>query len=421
MVRISIVTAFPDLARSYLSSSVIGRGIASGKLEVSVTDVRDFAPDSYRQIDDYCYGGGGMVLKPGPLEDALDSIAERENRFVVFPSPQGVPLYQELVEDIRRIASVKRLVIVCGHYEGVDERFVRRNVDAEISVGDFVMTGGELPALAIADAVSRLVDGVVGRQEAVEDDSFFSGMLDHAHYTRPENFNGDVVPGVLLGGDRSAIESFRRKDAVSRTVTRRPDIIARAGIMPYLEHGVYLIQLHHSVTDRNGAPSITSITGMDLHDIARACRTYGVKKYIVATPLQPQRDMIKKIVSHWTGGYGADFNPDRASAMKTVKVVGYLEVAIKWIREREKKNLFTIATTANSRDDSSHWLTLKTRILQARSPVAFIFGTGGGLSEDVLKSSDAVMAPILGARDGYNHLSLRSAASIVLDRFFGFR
>jgi tRNA (guanine37-N1)-methyltransferase len=420
-IRIAVVTAFPDLVRGCVSSSVLGRGVESGKLDVSVVDIRDFASGGYRQIDDYSFGGGGMVLMPGPLEAALNSLAPRGERFVAYPTPQGIPLHQELVEDLCGKARSRLLVIVCGHYEGVDERFVERSVDLEFSLGDFVLTGGELPAVALVDAVSRLVRGVVGKERAVEEDSFFSGMLDHPHYTRPASFDGVDAPDVLLSGDHAAIESFRRAEAARRTISRRPDIIARAGIMRYLRRGAYVIQLHYPVLDRFGRKSATAITGMDLHDIARACRTYGVKKYLVVTPLGPQREMVKKIAGHWLTGYGAEFNPDRREAMKLVKTCASLDKALGWIEEREKAPPYTIATTAKARGDAEHWTGVKRRLLGADSPPAFIFGAGSGLHEDVLSGSSVVMRPITGGKDGYNHLSVRSAVGIVLDRFFGFR
>jgi tRNA (guanine37-N1)-methyltransferase len=388
---------------------------------VSAVDIRDFAAGAYRQIDDYSYGGGGMVLMPGPLKAALDSISRREERFVVYPSPQGVRLGQELVEDLRGIAETKRLVIVCGHYEGVDERFVKRDVDLEISFGDFVLTGGELPALAIIDALSRLIPGVVGKYEAVSEDSFFSGMLDSPHYTRPENFEGEEVPHVLLSGDHDAVNRFRRKEAIERTLSRRPDMMARAGIMPYTGGGFYVLQIHHPALDKSGRESTTAVTGMDLHDIARACRTYGVKKYLVATPLKSQRELIKKVAAHWTSGYGAEFNPDRAEAMRKIKTSDTLRRALEWIESKEKTFPLTIATTAKERSGTTSWVTLKERVLREGRPVAFIFGTGWGLGEETLVSSDAVMSPISGGAGGYNHLSVRSAVSITLDRFFGFR
>lgn len=418
--RISIVTAFPELVRSYLGASVLGRGIESGKLDVEAVDIRAFAEGEYRQIDDYSFGGGGMVLMAAPLERALEHIAPKAERYVAYPSPQGVPLHQELVEDMRRIVSRKRLVIVCGHYEGVDERFVERNVDLEFSLGDFVLTGGELPALALVDAVSRLVDGVVGKSEAVREDSFFSGMLDHPHYTRPASYDGASVPEVLLGGDHAAIESYRRSEAVERTIARRPELLAKAGIGPYMGGRAYVIQLHHPVLDRDGEKSTTAITGMDLHDIARACRTYGVERYAIVTPLKSQREMIAKIACHWTEGYGSGFNPDRAEAMRAIKTFASLGQALRWIEKREKTPPMTVGTTARPDERATHWTSIKREVLESGRPLALIFGTGHGLHEEALAICDAIMTPISGPGE-YNHLSVRSAVSIVLDRFFGFR
>jgi tRNA (guanine37-N1)-methyltransferase len=246
-------------------------------------------------------------------------------------------------------------------------------------------------------------------------------MLDNPHYTRPENFGGDKVPQVLLSGNHGAINGFRRREAVERTLSRRPEMISRAGIMPYVEGGVYVLQLHHPVLDRNGRKSTTAVTGMDLHDIGRACRTYGVKRYIVVTPLKPQRDLVKKVSSHWVDGYGADVNPDRAEAMRKIKTSDTLRRTLEWIENKEKTFPFTIATTAKEWDGAASWITLKERVLRAKRPVALIFGTGWGLCDEVLASSDSVMSPISGGLDGYNHLSVRSAVSITLDRFFGFR
>lgn len=420
-IAVSIVTAFPELFRSYISTSIIGRGVESGRLDVEILDIRDFAEGGYRQIDDYSFGGGGMVIMPEPLRKAVDSIAGRDERYVVYPSPQGVPLYQQQVEDLYRVARTKRLVIVCGHYEGIDERFTENYVDLEVSLGDFVLTGGELPALAILDSISRLVSGVVGRERAVTEDSFYSGMLDHPHYTRPYDWDGVEAPEVLIGGDHAAIEAFRRDEAVARTLARRPDIIARAGIMPYMKRGVYVMQLHHPVLDRNGEKSTTAITGMDIHDIARACRTYGVKKYIIVTPLAPQREMIAKIAAHWTEGYGASFNPDRSEAMSLIKTFGSYGRALAWVADREKAEPFKVATTARISETAENWQVLKGRLLQIERPAVFVFGTGHGLHDEVISGADSVLAPIMGGTDGYNHLSVRSAASIVLDRFFGFR
>ena len=417
-MKISILTAFPDLMRNYLSASVLGRGIASGKLDAEVLDIRDYAQGDYRQIDDYCYGSGGMVLMPEPLGKALESLSQGVKPYVVYPSPQGTRLHQELVEDLAR---KEHLVILCGHYEGVDERFTQKYVDLEVSLGDFVLTGGEMPAMAIVDAISRLIPGVVGKSTAVQDDSFYSGMLDNPHYTRPASWQGSDVPEVLLSGDAKAIEKWRRRQSVERTLKRRPDIVGRAGIMPWLSGGAYVMEVHYPVLDKRGEKSSTAITGMDIHDIARACRTYGIKKYLLVTPLAQQREMAKRIIGHWTEGWGSTYNPDRKEAFSTIKIFASVPKALAWVKEKEKREPYKIATTAKSQQEATHWLTLKREIMLGdRSPV-FIFGTGWGLHDDVLQASDAVMTPITGGTDNWNHLSVRSAVSITLDRFFGWR
>ena len=417
-MKITVITAFPELMRNYLASSVLGRGIAAGKLEAEVVDIRDFSEGSYRQIDDYCYGSGGMMLMAEPLAKAVESVSGGAKPYVVYPSPQGVRLHQELVEDLAR---KEHLVIVCGHYEGVDERFTEKYVDMEISLGDFVLTGGEMPAMAIVDAVSRLIPGVVGSESSVEEDSFYSGMLDTPHYTRPAQWRGERVPDVLLNGDAKAIERWRRRQSVERTLDRRPDIAGRAGIIPWLSGGAYVMEVHYPVLDKRGEKSSTAITGMDLHDIARACRTYGIKKYLLVTPIAQQREMAKRIAGHWTSGWGADYNPDRREAFSTLKIFASVQKAVAWAEEKEKKPVFKIATTAKRHAGAQHWLTLKREILRRDHSPLIIFGTGWGLHDEVMDMADAVMTPICGGKDGWNHLSVRSAVSITLDRFFGWR
>ena len=417
-MKITVITAFPELMRNYLASSVLGRGIAAGKLEAEVVDIRGFSEGSYRQIDDYCYGSGGMMLMAEPLAKAVESVSGGAKPYVVYPSPQGVRLHQELVEDLAR---KEHLVIVCGHYEGVDERFTEKYVDMEISLGDFVLTGGEMPAMAIVDAVSRLIPGVVGSESSVEEDSFYSGMLDTPHYTRPAEWRGERVPEVLLNGDAKAIERWRRRQSVERTLDRRPDIAGRAGIIPWLSGGAYVMEVHYPVLDKRGEKSSTAITGMDLHDIARACRTYGIKKYLLVTPIAQQREMAKRIAGHWTSGWGADYNPDRREAFSTLKIFASVLKEIAWAEEKEKKPVFKIATTAKRHAGAQHWLTLKREILRRDHSPLIIFGTGWGLHDEVMETADAVMTPICGGKDGWNHLSVRSAVSITLDRFFGWR
>lgn len=419
-MHVTILTAFPEFFADFLSTSMIGRAVKNGTIRVDVVDLRSFGTGGYRQVDDYSFGGGGgMVLLPEVMEKALVSL-EREGGpgYVVYPSPQGDPLSQEIVETL---AAQRHVLILCGHYEGLDERFTARRVDREISLGDFVLTGGEIPAMAIIDAMARLVPGVIGKESAVVEDSFYRGMLDHPHFTRPAEWEGEKVPEVLLGGNAALIEEWRRSSAAERTLSRRSDLIARANIRPYLTRGVYAALVHYPVLDRRGEKSTAAVTGLDLSDIARSCRTYGIDRFLVATPLQSQRQLVKTVARHWTEGGGGEANPARKEAFSRLRTAASLSRAIEWIAKREKEPPLIIGTSAKKREGAFHWLEAKRKILREKKPVLFVFGTGSGLHEEALEQCSVILQPLSGGAEDYNHLSVRTAAGVVFDRFFGWR
>jgi tRNA (guanine37-N1)-methyltransferase len=231
-MRFDVVTIFPAMVQQALAAGIVGRAIERRMLDVVVHDLRDFTTDRHRVVDDVPYGGGpGMVLKPEPLFRALDAIEPLGNGrpTVLLTSPQGTLLTQAVVE---RLSRQPRLVLLCGRYEGIDER-VRSRVDEEISIGDYVLSGGELPALVILDAVARLVPGVVGDEQSVAEDSFGRGLLDFPHYTRPAEIVAAAderlkVPDVLLSGNHAEIRRWRKREALARTIARRPDLLAQA-------------------------------------------------------------------------------------------------------------------------------------------------------------------------------------------------
>jgi tRNA (guanine37-N1)-methyltransferase len=224
-VRIDILTLFPGIFESPLRESLLGRAIEGGVLDVRVHDIRDHAADRHRQVDDESYGGGpGMVMKPEPVFAAVESLGEGPKR-VLLLSPAGRRLDQALV---RELATEPWLVVICGRYEGVDERVVEGLPAEEVSIGDYVVSGGEVPALVVLEAVTRLVPGVIGREESHERDSFAEdGLLDHPHYTRPAEFRGLSVPQVLLSGNHREIERWRREAALEKTRRNRPDLLER--------------------------------------------------------------------------------------------------------------------------------------------------------------------------------------------------
>jgi tRNA (guanine37-N1)-methyltransferase len=221
-VRIDVFTAFPEILRSPLRGSLLGRAIEAGLVDVRVHDLRSWTDDRHRSVDDEAYGGGpGMVLRPEPLFRAVESLDPDRGR-VLLLSPAGRRLDQALV---RELAGAEHLTLLCGRYEGVDERVVQGLPAEEVSIGDYVLAGGELPALVVIEAVTRLVPGVIGKEESHERDSFAEpGLLDHPHYTRPPEFRGMTVPDVLRSGDHAAIERWRREAALEKTRRNRPDL-----------------------------------------------------------------------------------------------------------------------------------------------------------------------------------------------------
>jgi tRNA (guanine37-N1)-methyltransferase len=218
---VEVLTLFPELFPGPLSSGVTGRGLAGGLITVRVHNLRDYTHDRHRQVDDVPYGGGaGMVLKPEPIFEAVR--ARTGKGPVILLSPQGERLTQQLV---RELAANDDVYLICGRYEGVDERVAAHLVDREVSIGDYVLTGGELPAMVLIDAVGRLVSGVLGSEESPKDESFAEDLLEYPHYTRPAVFEGHAVPEVLLSGHHAEIERWRRAQASDRTRRRRPDLL----------------------------------------------------------------------------------------------------------------------------------------------------------------------------------------------------
>jgi len=227
-MRIDIVTAFPELVKSPLQESILKRGQEKGLVQIVVHDLRDFTRDKHHQVDDYPYGGGtGMIMKPEPFFRAFDKIAAEfpsQKRKVIFMSPEGEVFHQKMANEL---VEWEQLIFLCGHYKGVDERVIERLVTDEISIGDYVLTGGELPALVVIDAVVRLIPGVIGDFQSAATDSFQHELLDYPHYTRPEEYRGYGVPKILLSGHHQKIEEWRKEQAVKKTREKRKDLLER--------------------------------------------------------------------------------------------------------------------------------------------------------------------------------------------------
>ena len=220
-----VISLFPDMFSPFTQQGVIGRAVKSGKISVDTFNPRDFTHDRHRTVDDRPYGGGpGMLMMVKPLTDAIHAAKNigGENSKVIYLSPQGKPLDQA---GVKRLASIERTILICGRYEGIDERVIESHVDEEVSIGDYVLSGGELPAMVLMDAVARLVPGVLGHKASAVEDSFTDGLLDCPHYTRPEVLEGQKVPEVLLSGDHEKIRQWRLMQSLGRTMQRRPDLL----------------------------------------------------------------------------------------------------------------------------------------------------------------------------------------------------
>jgi tRNA (guanine37-N1)-methyltransferase len=227
-MRFDVFTLFPEVMHAYIQSSVLGKALESGIIEVNLHNIRDYTLDRHRTTDDEPYGGGGgMVMKPEPIFAAVESVLgeEIDTTPILLLTPQGRVFRQEVA---RELSGHARLALICGRYEGIDERVRQYLATDEVSVGDYVLTGGELPALIIIDTIARLRPGVLGDTEATEKDSYSGGLLEHPHYTRPASFRGWEVPEVLLSGDHARVATWRREQSLRRTLLRRPDLIERA-------------------------------------------------------------------------------------------------------------------------------------------------------------------------------------------------
>jgi tRNA (guanine37-N1)-methyltransferase len=446
-VRITIVTLFPEMFESALAASLLGKARTAGLLDIHFVNPRDFTADRHRTVDDAPYGGGpGMVMKPDPLIAAIESAAagSPESAHRVLLTPGGRRLDQQVV---RELAARPHLVLVCGRYEGMDERVAQLAIDEELSLGDFVLSGGEMAALPLIDAVARLVPGVLGDLASTHEESFSDGLtLEYPQYTRPPEYRGLGVPEVLLAGHHERVRTWRRREALRRTAQRRPDLLRRrtlapddlalaqddAAVLPASR--TYLLLAHHPVVDRTGAEVTSSVTNLDIHDLARSAATYGLAGTIAITPIALQREKIAHIIEVWLEEAAALAAHNRASpgpglpsghrshALAAVEARASIEEALGTIASLHGAAPLLVATSARLHAGPPTLGSPELRTVLARTaperPVALLLGTGHGLAERAISLANYVLAPVSG-QGPFNHLSVRSAAAIILDRLFG--
>ncbi|NJB68602.1 tRNA (guanine37-N1)-methyltransferase [Desulfobaculum xiamenense] len=426
-MKFHIVTLFPEFFDSPLSSAMLGKGAEEGLVAFTRTNPRDFTEDRHRTVDDRPYGGGpGMVMMCEPLSRALDSI-ETPGRMLAL-TPRGRPLDQAFA---RELAAQENLTLICGRYEGIDERIFDQYPIEGVSVGDFVLNGGEAAALCVIESVARLVPEFMGHEDSGDEESFSHGLLEYPHYTRPPVFRGQSVPDILTCGDHGRIAAWRRHKALEVTLANRPDILEQASLtgddievlreiraqggIETLGRNLYVALLHAPVLNKFGQTVAVSLTNLDVHDIARVSRTYGLGGYYIATPLTDQRNLLERLVGHWVDGPGQRANRDRTDAFGAIRTASDLFEIIADVERRAGQRPVVVATTARGAGNASvpavrQWL--------ADKPVLLVMGTASGLAPEVMEDADAVLRPVRGI-GRYNHLSVRSATAIIVDRVLG--
>ena len=420
-MRFQVLTIFPELIERFAEVGLVSRAQSDGLISVEPIQLRNFAVNTHGQIDDTPYGGGsGMVLRPDAAVAAIEHAKERDpSAKVILFTPRGVPFTQELAKKLIAESHGCKggIIFLCCRYEGVDERVVEHWVDLELSIGDYVLMGGEVPAMAAIEVTSRLLPGVLGNPESLRRESFERGLLEHSHFTKPAEFRGYKIPDLLLSGNHAEIERWREEQALIDTHTRRPDLNAGAQL-PKAEINAALI--HYPVYNKNNEVVASSVTNMDLHDIARSSCTYGINKYYVVHPTKALRRLSEKICEHWETGYGASYNSNRSEALRRIAIVPDLEDVITDIEVRTGRLPKIITTSAKDTDRGVDFSELKRLIYTSSDPYLILFGTGWGLTKEILNRADYQLAPLKGQTE-YNHLSVRAAAAIIFDRLLGRR
>jgi len=427
-MKISIVSVVPEIYKPFLQASLLKRAQEKKLIQVDLNPYFDFVQPKER-IDAPIFGpGAGMLIRPQVIERAIDTQEKKYGKaYKIFFSPQGKKLNQCVVKNIVQKASeCGHLMLLPARYEGIDARAEEYYADEIISVGDFVLMGGDLAAMMLLEASMRYVPGVVGKHESVEDESFSGPFVEYPHYTEPVDWKGMEVPEIIRSGHHGEIDKWRRQQSAKRTVfdhfdwlrsskLTKPDIeLSKKYIPPH-----YCALMHEQVLiGPEKEKGTTSVTSLDLHDIARSARTYGIEKYFIVTPLSDQQRVINRLLEFWQTD-GKDYNIERYEAVKLVIIVDHLKDVMAQIEQIEGKKPIIVATSAR---ETNHPREIsfydQDKVWSQNRPVLLVFGTGQGLDNDLVDQADYILKPVKGFSE-YNHLSVRSAAAIIFDRWLG--
>jgi len=426
-MKFDIVTIFPGFFDSTFSFGVISRAVENRMVEINVHDLRSYSSVKNGKTDDTPYGGGsGMLMTPGPIGNAVSKIKEKELRSaVILTTPKGEEFDDRKAQEL---CEFEQLIILCGRYEGIDDRVSELYVDMKISTGKYVNSGGEYACSLIVDAVSRYIPGVLGNTESLDTESLRNGLLEYPQYTKPRIYKGKKVPEVLLSGDHEKIRNWRRRESIKSTFVQSPSFLDGAQLSEeensFLKElkirnspgfNVYVALVHYPAYNSHLEVVSTAFKSIDAHDISRDATTYGVKKFYLVNPVEEQRRLAERLVNHWVKGEGKNFNETKSKAFGIISIIKTIQEAVEKIKEAEGQTPKIVATDARFSNNMTGYQELREKIFENAEPFLILFGTGWGLTHETIKEVDYVLKPISGYRE-FNHLSVRSAAAIVLDR-----
>ena len=421
-MHFNIITIFPEFFVSPLNATLLSRARKAGVISFSFFNPRDYAKDKRRSVDDRPYGGGpGMVMMLDPLLRCLCAVEKPGS--ILAPSPAARPFTQSRA---RELAAGESMTIICGRYEGFDARLGELASLEYAAVGEAVVSGGEAAALMVVEAVARLVPGFMGKEASGDEESFSQGLLEYPHYTRPDIFEGLPVPGILRCGDHGKIASWRRERSLESTLRLRPELFEEAELdesdadflravpRERLGRNLYLCLVHYPVLLKTKNPGASSLTNLDIHDIARCSCGYGIGGLYVSIPLSDQEQILQGILRYWTQGAGAVSNPDRARALFLVRHVSEIAGAVADIEKSTGQRPLMLGSSAQWCKQPVYTPGM-TREALTSGPVLLLLGTSHGLAPEALAACNGQLRP-LRFLDSYRHFSVRAAAAVYLDR-----
>lgn len=427
MPHFNIVTLFPHFFDSPLTTGLLGKAIESGLISYSLHNPRDFSHDRHAHVDDRPFGGGpGMVMTLGPVLECIENIPERGE--VLLLSPGGREFTGEMAASL---AGKKNVTLVCGRYEGFDARLCEFVDFQEIRIGKAVLNGGETAALAVIESAARFVPGFLSSPDSVTEESFSGGLLEYPQYTRPPVYRGVGVPDILLSGNHAEIAKWRRARSLAKTLAREPCELANSHLekddlnilrkLPRhrLGRNLSFCLFHYPVRLEENRIGVSSLTNLDVHDIARISQSYGMGSFFVLTPDARQQEILAAILRHWLSGAGARSHPDRKNALeKVVPVLNSSELRKKAMQYYGCEPDFILTSAAPpGRKHGSLVSALDIRRSLARKPALICLGTARGLVDYRLDFDCKRLRPLRFLDD--NHLSVRAAAAIIADRILG--